>query len=171
MSSDDFTILTEFAVALAGFSGVALAITHPGGPLTGLQRFRTVCLLAWSLAPAFGGTLPLLAEAWGAEGPQVWQWSSAGFAVVALGLIGVPIYVREGVAPKDRPQLARALWVLSIGGGMVLSTLLAVNAWRLASPGPLVFAILYHILLAAILFARLLLAPISAARATKSPEA
>ena len=159
MNVTSFEFLTEFGAALAGFSGVALAISHRGGELNGPQRFRTACLIAWALAPTFGATFPAVLEGIGLSGEQVWRASSAMFAFVASLVVIVPFRLRRGLNAAERSQLSPVIWFVSVGGNLAIVALLAFNVVGPALPGILAIGLLWHLALAALLFTRMLLAP------------
>ena len=65
--------ITEFAIVLAGFSGLVIAIGSKGGKSSPLTKHRTLCLLSFSFAAAFGSLLPALALSLGI--PKIWIFS------------------------------------------------------------------------------------------------
>jgi hypothetical protein len=63
----------ESAVAIAGFSGISIAIQSRDARADALREFRNRNLITWSLCAAFGSTLPAGVVYLDAEGPQVWS--------------------------------------------------------------------------------------------------
>lgn len=55
---ESFSNLMKFAVAIAGFSGISIAIQSRDGKIDGIREFRNRNLITWSLCAAFGSTLP-----------------------------------------------------------------------------------------------------------------
>ena len=157
MAPDSLGVFTEFGVAIAGFSGIALAIAHRGGRLVGTARFRTIVLLTWALAPTFAATFPILAQSLGAEDREIWRFSSAAFAALAGLVVLVPFRLRRALDDAERAQLSPFVWSLAVSGNSVLALLLAANAIGPASPAPIVVGLLWHLAVATLLFARLLL--------------
>lgn len=68
---DSFGTVMEFSVALAGFSAVAIALSHDPGSLAPLDRFRALNLLSASLGSAFGASFVLVGTAFGMSGPPL----------------------------------------------------------------------------------------------------
>jgi len=161
---DSFSTLTEFAIAIAGFSGIAIALRGRTEEFTSLARFRHRNLILFSLSPAFGSTYPQTALHFGAQGSDVWLWSSLFFAAncsYCLLVLAVPIFSNETLSPEDRVQLSRLMWILSIGGAIVTLVALLANALGILGepgPGPLWVGLLWQIFIAALQFARLLFA-------------
>ena len=159
MDLDSFATVPEFAVALAGFSGVAFALSHQRGALASIDRFRTLNLLMWALGAAFVSTFPLLAVSFGAQGPLVWRWSSAGFVLVLLVCTAVPLILVRSLSAHDRAALSNALWVLAVGGNIVLLLIQIANVLGLFGdpmPGPILAGLIWLLFFASLLFVRLL---------------
>ncbi len=159
MELDSFGVVTEFGVALAGFSAVATALSQQRGAIAALDRFRTLNMLMWSLGAAFVSTFPYVAYGFGAEGVAVWRSSSLGFVVVLAVGTAVPIVLRRRLEPRDRRQLSPVLWVLAVGGNSVLIVFQAANVSGLLgapSPGPILASLVWLLFFAALLFVRML---------------
>ena len=160
MNSSDFSIITEFAVAVAGFSGIAIAISHQGGALSPLDQFRTLNLLTWALSAAFASTFPLVAESFGFAGPAIWQFTSVGFALILLlGLLERFLTARR-IAPSDRTQLSSGVWALTVGGNSVLIVWQFINALGVfgqPSAAPILVGLLFVLAVSALIFVRLLI--------------
>ena len=159
MDAGSFSIVTEFAVALAGFSGIAIALSHDRGALAAIDRFRTLSLLMWALGAAFVSTFPLIAQSFGVQGPSIWRAASAGFLAVLVVCTAVPFKLRRLLAAHDRASLSNILWVLATGGNLVvaLGQLPNVLPWLgPATPGPLLAGLIWLLFFAALLFVRLL---------------
>ena len=159
MDAGSFSIITEFAVALAGFSGIAIALSHDRGALAPIDHFRTLNLLMWALGAAFVSTFPLIAHSFGLQGPSIWRASSAGFLAVLVVCTAVPVNLRRSLAAHDRALLSRILWVLAIGGNIVVALAQLSNILPLfgqSTPGPLLAGLVWLLFFAALLFVRLL---------------
>ena len=55
---DSFSSLMEFAVAIAGFSGITMAVQARNTALSEVQSFRNTNLINFSLSAAFGSVIP-----------------------------------------------------------------------------------------------------------------
>ena len=74
--------ITEFAIVLAGFSGLVIAIGSKNGKSSPLTKHRTLCMLSFSFAAAFGSLLPPLALSFGIL--NIWAFSSYGLIFIVL---------------------------------------------------------------------------------------
>ncbi len=156
---DSFGTIMEFSVALAGFSAVAIALSHEPGALAPLDRFRALNLLSCALGAAFGASFVLIGDAFGASGPALWRATSAGLLLIVIVCTAIPLLLARQMSPADRRQLSRVLWVLSIGGNLILSGVQLSNLAGLfgpASPGPIMASLVWLLFFSALLFVRML---------------
>jgi hypothetical protein len=149
----------EFAVAIAGFSGITMAIQFRSGTIDEIASFRNKNLIAFSLSAAFGSTFPRAIAHLGADGSEIWAWSSTLFSIVC-GLLVFLAYAGRGKMPvEDRSRLSRATWRFVIGGTTVAFAFQLANAAAyLGQPGPapLYIGIIWLIIVAATMYYRLL---------------
>ena len=156
---DSFGTITEFAVALAGFSAVAIALSHEPGALAPLDRFRALSLLSCALGAAFGASFVLIGGAFGASGPALWRGTSFGVLLIVIACTAIPLFLARRMSPADRNQLSSVLWVLSIGGNSVLAVVQLSNLAGLfgpPSPGPIMASLVWLLFFSALLFVRML---------------
>jgi hypothetical protein len=154
-----FGTVMEFSVALAGFSAVAIALSHERGAMAPLDRFRALNILTNSLGPAFAASLVLIGAAFGASGPMLWRLTSVGALVVALACMVVPILLRRGLDAKDRRRLSLGLWILAVGGNPIVAAVLLMNtagSFGAPGPGPIIASLMWWLLFSAVLFVRML---------------
>jgi hypothetical protein len=159
LEPESFSSITEFGVAIAGFSGVAVALTHRDGGMSPIDRFRTLNLLVSALGATFASTFPLAAASFGATGSVIWAASSAGFAALLLVNSFLPFVLAASLSPEDRAALSSVIWMLAGGGSAVMVIWQATNAYAVfgpASPGPFVAGLLWQLFTATLLFVRLL---------------
>ncbi len=57
--------ITEFAIVVAGFTGLVLAIGSKDGTANPLVKYRTITMLFYTFTAAFGSLLPTLAQSVG----------------------------------------------------------------------------------------------------------
>ena len=156
---ESFSTLTEFAIAIAGFSGIAIAIRARGGTFDSLDQFRHKNLISFSLSAAFGSTFPQMVSHLGAHDSSVWIWSSLLFVGNCAFMLALPFWSLVALSNDERRQLSPLMWTLSVGGTSLTAILLCVNALGYLgepSPAPLYVGILWQILMAAIQFSRML---------------
>ena len=158
MDADAFSTITEFAVALAGFSGIVVAIAHRGGTFPPVDRYRTLTLLAYSLSAAFGSLLPLAVESLGISGDEVWRIAGAMLALILAVSVVVSFWGTRRLDENDRAGLSVIVGTLTAGGNGLFIVWLVVNSLTLASPSPLVFALMWQLCLSSLQFVRLVLA-------------
>jgi hypothetical protein len=156
---DSFAVLTEFAVALAGFSGIVIAIGNRDGAMDGLTRFRNGNLLLMTLGAAFGSVwVPMLAS-FGLEGEALWRATSLCLAPLVLAIPLHALQRSRRLAEAERAQLSLAIWWLAIGGTLLTSPAMLVNAAGIlapAQPGPIFAALVFLLFIATVQFFRIL---------------
>lgn len=156
---DSFSSLMEFAVAIAGFSGITMAVQARNAVVGELQSFRNTNLIAFSLCAAFGSAIPQAFAHLGATGSQLWSWSSVSFSFLCGVLLILPFSARSSMSTESRGQLSKTIWLVSVGGTFFVLFSQIVNAagtfWE---PGPasLYLGIVWLIFLAALMYARML---------------
>ena len=103
--------ITEFAIVLAGFSGLVIAIGSKEGRSSPLTKHRTLCMLSFSFAAAFGSLLPALALSFGI--PNIWTFSSYGLICILLvAVIVVYLSTRLLLKEEERKKLAWYMYIL-----------------------------------------------------------
>jgi hypothetical protein len=156
---ESFSSLMEFAVAIAGFSGITMAVQARSVAINEAQSFRNANLIAFSLCAAFASTIPQACVHLGATGSQVWSWSSLAFSILCSLLLTLPFALRNWMSPESRSQLSRIIWVASIGGTSLVLLSQVANALGLfGDPGSAApyLGIVWLIFLAALMYARML---------------
>jgi hypothetical protein len=159
---ESFSNLMEFAVAIAGFSGISIAIQSRDGKANAIREFRNRNLITWSLCAAFGSTLPQGVVHLGAEGFQVWSWSSYVYAVFLMFVISIPVVARSKLTPDERTRLSPVIWMLGVGGTGLVALVQVVNGlgwFREPSAAPLYWGVLWMIFFGALQFYRNLFGP------------
>ncbi len=162
MTPGDITVLTDFAVALIGFSGIVIAIIIAvnGKKFAPLDHFRTQSMLLGAFGAAFGSLIPLILAAFGFSGDDLWRLSSILLAVIIIltSMVG-PVFAASLLEASVRKQLSLWVWILFLGGNGAMVLWLFINVMQTASPGVFVIALIWQLVLASILFVRLVLTP------------
>ena len=156
---DSFATLTEFSVAIAGFSGIAIAIGARDGRVSSLTQFRNRNLLNFSIGAAFGSVLPPLMGHLGQSGASIWTYSSGLFAAIIVYLVAGPFIARSELTPSERKATSWPIWILSIAGTSIAGVAQLLNVFGFfgdPGPGPLYAGIVWTLLMATIQFYRLL---------------
>jgi hypothetical protein len=157
---ESFSSLMEFAVAIAGFSGITMAIQARSAETDEAHSFRNTNLIAWSLCAAFSCAIPQGCVHFGATGSQLWAWSSAAIALPHSLLLFLPFYLRSLMTLEGRAQLSRFIWIVGTGGNFLALSSQIANATGLfgdPSPAPLYLGIVWMIFMAALMYARMLI--------------
>lgn len=156
---ESFTTLTEFAVAIAGFSGIAIAIRARNGTVSALTHFRNRNLLNFSIGAAFGSILPPLVHHLGASGVSIWTYSSALFAGIAVFLVVAPFRGRVPLNASEREATSWPIWIVSVVGTSIAAVTQILNSigfFGTPGPGPMYAGIVWILAMATIQFYRLL---------------
>lgn len=156
---DSFGTVMEFSIALAGFTAVAIALSREPGRLDPLDCFRALNLLTTALGAGFGASFVLIGSAFGATGPVLWQFASAGLVVVVAFVTAVPIYLSLRLTPSQRGETSPLIWTLGAGGNVVVVAAQVANmagVFGPAGPGPIMASLIWLLLVSSLMFVRLL---------------
>ena len=162
MFLDSFATLTEFSIAVAGFSGVAVAIAGRDGAVEPVVWFRNLSMLTSAVGAAFASFLPHLAASFGMSGPPLWAVCSIGLALIQAIVIATPLMAVRHLRSGERRFLATYMWIIWLVGIPSFLLWQLFNAAGLAgsaSPGPIVAGIAWLLFISAFLFVRMLARP------------
>jgi hypothetical protein len=157
----DLSVFVEFGVGLAGFSGVVVAFGQRGtGRLGEYDRFRVIQLLLASLTPAFLGLLPEILAGFGVRDEDAPRIVGA-LVMAAIGAsILVAFVTARGMSPRARAHLSRAVWWIAMVPNAVLFVWNGLNLLGWPRPtefGPAVLGMTWFLVVASLMFFRLLL--------------
>ena len=156
---ESFGLLTEVGVALAGFSGVAIAIGGRNGEISQLQQWRNTNLLLSTLGVTFGSLSVPFFEAFGLEGPALWRASSLAFLPIALSTLVAPNVTLRRIPRSKIVHFSKSTWYLSIvltGFAFVSQLSNVLELFGTAAPGPLFAGLLALLIGGALQFTRIL---------------
>ena len=159
MDPSSTSAITEFAIVVAGFTGLVLAIGARDGETDPFVKLRTVTMLFYAFTAAFGSLLPTFFTS--LEVQSVWAFSAA-FLIVLLvaNMAATFIGARVLLTADQRPQLAGWMWSLVIGGNSIFSILLLgslLSFVPLPVTGTFFGALIWQLVLSTILFTRIVL--------------
>ena len=144
--------ITEFAIVLAGFSGLVITIGSKDGSSSPLTKHRTFCLLSLSFAAAFGSLLPTLALSFGIS--KIWAFSSYGLSCILIATtLGAYSSTRLLLNEEERKKLRGYMYVLILWVNVLLIFILAL----MPAAGHFFIALVWQLIVSAILFTRLIL--------------
>ena len=144
--------ITEFAIVLAGFSGLVIAIGSKEGRSNPLVKQRTIVMLLLSFSAGFGSLLPTLALA--LEVDDIWKFSSYALFCLLIGtIVGVYLTTRLLLNKEQRQQLRAYMYVLIFG----VNTALVILLISIPVASTFLIALVWQLILSAILFTRLIL--------------
>ena len=159
MTPTSLTSLTDFCVAVVGFSGIVATLAYQGSRFAPLDRFRVFTLLLYALCGAFGSLGPMVAQGFGASAPLYWQIGAGTLSLLMIGSILATFMAAWQLPPADRAKLQLYVWILVVGGNAVLAIWLAASLVAFPGPGPIMTAIIWQLFLSVLLFIRLILNP------------
>jgi hypothetical protein len=146
LGTESFYIISEFAVGVAGFSAIVIAIGHRADEMDALARFRVLTLLSNALTAAFGGLVPQLFASFGLAGSSLWFWSSIVLGSSLVALLVDAFVRRSRLSRTEGSNINQPLWLVLTVSLAGLALLQVANALTASpSPGP-VFAGLVGIL-------------------------
>ena len=151
--------ITEFAIVVAGFTGLALALGSQGGKTSPLVKFRTVTMLFYAFTAAFGSLLPTFWLSFGVE--AIWHYS--GYALVVLLLANMAatfVSSRVLLTTQEREHLATWMWLLVMVGNLLFAIILVAaiaGFFSIAVEGAFIGSLIWQLVLSSILFTRLIL--------------
>lgn len=124
---DWFQTITEVAIGLAGFSGLAVALRRDTGPLSDVQKFRMGVLFGTAFGALFLSLFPYLLQSQGLSDNVLWRISSLGMALWSLSFLYLWVTQSRRVA-KAAPEIfsRTAFTVMSAGHVANLCLQLAV---------------------------------------------
>ena len=144
--------ITEFAIVLAGFSGLVIAGGSKDGKSTPLTKHRTFCMLSLSFAAAFGSLIPTLALSFGIA--NIWKFSSYVLSFILLvTVIATYLSTRLLLNHEERKRLRGYMYVLILWVNIFLVVLLSL----MPTAGHFFIALTWQLIVSAILFTRLIL--------------
>ncbi len=156
------TTLAEVAIAIAGFSGIVVALQNRTVDWSETDKLRFSALLQVSFASVFFSFVPIVLYLMHPSEPFVWRWSSGLWLVYIACIVAyrVPQVLRVSAPGSDTSKVA----VGFVFSGLCTSVLLQVaNVVWLRVSWPHVVTVIWGMLLAFVLFVRLLRAVIGTA--------
>ena len=159
MGFDSTASITEFAIVIAGFTGLILALAPKDGKIVPVVKFRIITMLLYAFGAAFGSLLPTILYAY--EVNDIWRASSYLLIVILAGnMIASFITSRVLLNPSQRLELKFWMWFLVMAGNSLFIILLIGSLFSiiaLSITGVFISALVWQLILSSILFTRLLL--------------
>ena len=156
---ETLTSVAEFAIALAGFSGIVVGLRANGKhPLTHQDRFGLIHIIVSSLCALLFSLLPFVPHHLGARTSATWELSSLVFSA---GLFGVSLVAYFGT--KDYLNRLSRAWFFTYLTGSIASALgllcNGLGVFGAAYPGVYLVGLGWLLFFSTTLFVRLVLAP------------
>lgn len=108
---DVFQTIAEVAIALAGFSGLLVALRKSSGPLIEVQKYRMRILFALSFGALFLSLLPAIILYLEIGEDRLWIYSSLAMAVYSIYFLAWWLSSSRRTA-KNHPEIFQR-WVFS----------------------------------------------------------
>ena len=151
--------ITEFAIVVAGFTGLVLAVGSKEGATNPLVKLRTITMLFYAFTAAFGSLLPLLWESIGVQ--AIWRYSGMVLVVFLLANMAATfVSSRLLLGAEERRQLSTWMWLLVMVGNTLFTLILVLSIlgiFNIAIEGAFIGALIWQLVLSSILFTRLIL--------------
>lgn len=151
--------MAEIGVAIAGFTGLIVALRRDAGPLKGVQKYRLQVLLLLSLGAMFLSLLPEMLATFGMQGERLW-WLSCLVALV-YSVIFVSWWITASIRIKViEPAIFNWFVFSRMCGGHVLVILLQLaflfSVVEVSGAAAFSVALIWYLLHAAQQFTRML---------------
>jgi hypothetical protein len=127
------TALAEVAIAIAGFSGIVVALKRRGEPWSESDKTRFSVLLQISLSCVFWSFTPIVLYLVNTSAVSVWGWSTGIWLMFVLGgIVMIGVLVISVAAQVANVGWLRTSWphVLAILLSLLLSSILFVRLLR-----------------------------------------
>jgi len=151
--------ITEFAIVVAGFTGLVFVIGAKEGAADPVVKFRIVTMLFYAFTAAFGSLLPTIAVSLEIRG--VWEFSALVLAILLIAnMAATSLSQRVLLTSEERVQLKQWMRVLVFAGNTVFALLLVVpliGVLALPITGVYFGALVWQLILSTVLFTRLVL--------------
>ena len=153
------TTLAEVAIAIAGFSGIVVALQNRTVDWSETDKLRFSALLQVSFESVFFSFVPIVLYLMHPSEPFVWRWSSGLWLVYIACTVAyrVPQIRRVSAPGSDTSKLAMRFVLSSFCTSVLLQV---ANVVWLRVSWPHVITVILGMLLAFVFFARLLRAVI-----------
>jgi hypothetical protein len=156
MELDAFAIVAEFGVALAGFSGIVVAVKHRDEGFAPLDRYRIFTMLFYAIIAAFGSLAPIGLVLAGMEDVQLWFWTSTFTSLLLAGALMATLVGMRWLTRAERAKLSPLMWIAVVGGDIGLIVGLCLTSVFGATALLPFVALVWQLILSSILFLRLL---------------
>jgi hypothetical protein len=159
MDPGSTNIITEFAIAVAGFTGIVFVLDKNDGELSSLVRFRTVTMLFYAFSAAFGSLLPTLIQSF-VVSVDVWRQSSIVLVGILLANMAATVLSsRTLLTAEQRKNLQGWMWLLVMLGNSFFAVWLVASLSGLI-PIPITAAfftaLIWQLVLSSVLFIRII---------------
>jgi hypothetical protein len=150
------TTLAEVAIAIAGFSGIVVAVNRSNQPWSRVDKSRLTMLLQISFGCVFWSFLPILFHLAHVPEASIWFWSSGLWLIFIFGTVGYRLRQLPGAGDlHEDPTIKRVLLFIFVSLVIAIAAQVANVVW-LRTPWPYVLAIMEGLLVASVFFVRLL---------------
>jgi len=151
--------ITEFAIVVAGFTGLIFALAPKKGGISPVVKLRAITMLFYSFSAAFGSLAPTIMNAYGVN--DIWRSSSYFLVVILIGNMAATfLSSRILLNPSQRLELKFWVWFLVMAGNSLFVILLLGSLFSIIAlpiTGIFMTALVWQLILSSILFTRLLL--------------
>jgi len=151
--------ITEFAIVIAGFSGLVLALGQGGGQSDAVAEFRIITMLLYAFSAAFGSMIPTIVQSFTLD-IEVWEISCFWLAMILATNVATTILLIRRLTHQERSELKRWMMALVLAGNTTFIIWIFLNLIGFV-PGtptaPFISALIWQLVLSSLLFVRLVL--------------
>ena len=158
---DTLFTFAEFAVGLAGFAAVVVAINRRAGPSQGATRYRIEALLVASISAGLSAFVPVCLVSLGLPESYAWRAASGLYLIILGGGAWFAIARARSLPASARAEISWSLLLVVQVATVFILLLLALNAAAVfieSGPGPYVLALFLQLSAASAMFVRVVLA-------------
>ena len=154
-----YQTIAEISVAIAGFSGLIIALRKDSGPLTAVQKYRLQVLLLLSFGAMFLSLVPEFLLNWGVSAETLWLVFAITLIVCSLLFLAWWLSASMRIKESD-PQIFNWFAFSRMVAGHVVVVLVLLSAVLPLPGAPIVaacsLALLWYLVHSAQQFTRML---------------
>jgi hypothetical protein len=133
------TTIAQLAVAVTGFSGIAIAFKREPGGLTGFEAFRISILFANSLAAVFLALIPFAFFHLGWSEPAIWRTASGILAIFEITFLASHVPSARRFLRSHRQLFNLKLLTFVTAGHVINTVAQCLNSFGVTRPQLSVF--------------------------------
>ena len=151
--------ISEFAIVVAGFTGLVLAMESQNREVRPIVKVRAIAMLFYAFTAAFGSLIPTMVQSFGVL--DLWRISSWLLVPLLIGnILATILCARLLLTVEERDQTKTWMWLLVIVGNLFFSTILVLTLLGFIGipiEGAFFSGLIWQLVLSSIMFTRLII--------------